>query len=55
MTRTALSSVEDRPRQLGCAKITSVVLKDEAGTVPFWEGGGYVRDYAIDRYAKNLV
>ena len=48
-----MEEVETLRRQMGAERITSLVLKNE-GAVAFWKSAGSTRDYATDRYAKDL-
>ena len=55
VARRLLAAVEERLRELGAERITSLVFKDEPGASEFWRGAGYAPDPAIERYAKDLT
>ncbi len=46
--------VEERLKERGAARITSLVFRDEEPSVRFWSAVGYAWDETVDRYAKNL-
>ena len=54
VARRLVEAVEDRLRELGARRVTSLVFRDEEGAADFWRSVGYTPDPAIDRYAKDL-
>ena len=55
VARRLVVAVEERLRELGAERITSLVFKDEPDAPEFWRGVGYAPDPATERYAKNLT
>ena len=50
-----VARVEARLRERGAERITSLVFRDEPAAVGLWSAMGYSPDFAIERYAKDLI
>jgi ribosomal protein S18 acetylase RimI-like enzyme len=54
IARRLVSEVEDRLRDLGCSRITSLVYVYEEGAPDLWTNSGYEPDTAIGCYYKDI-